>query len=32
MKASKRQWKIRLIEAANPKWEDLLDHVIEASF
>ncbi|MGQ0660741.1 GIY-YIG nuclease family protein [Sphingosinicella sp.] len=32
MKAWKRQWKIRRIEEANPKWEDLFDHMLEASF
>ena len=25
IKAWKRQWKIELIEAANPRWEDLVD-------
>ena len=25
MKAWKRQWKTRLIEASNPGWEDLFD-------
>ncbi len=32
MKAWKRQWKVRLIEQANPGWDDLFDHLIEASF
>ena len=32
MKAWKRQWKIRLIEQANPGWDDLFDHIIQASF
>ena len=32
MKAWQRRWKIRLIEQANPKWDDLFDHIIEASF
>jgi hypothetical protein len=32
MKAWQRQWKIRRIEETNPKWEDLFDHILEASF
>ena len=32
MKAWKRAWKIRLIEEANPEWDDLFDHILEASF
>ena len=32
MKAWKRQWKIELIEEANPQWEDLFEHIIQASF
>jgi putative endonuclease len=27
MKAWKRSWKIKLIEEANPKWEDLATHL-----
>jgi putative endonuclease len=32
MKAWKRKWKIRRIEEVNPNWEDLFDHLLEASF
>jgi len=32
MKAWKRRWKIRLIEQANQGWNDLFEHVLEASF
>jgi putative endonuclease len=32
MKAWQRRWKTRLIEQANPKWEDLSKHLLEASF
>ena len=32
MKAWKRKWKVELIEKANPKWQDLYDHIIQASF
>ena len=28
MKAWKRAWKIALIEATNPEWSDLFDHLI----
>ena len=27
LKAWKRDWKIRLIEQANPDWDDLFDHI-----
>ncbi|BEV01016.1 GIY-YIG nuclease family protein [Novosphingobium olei] len=27
LKAWKREWKIRLIEQANPSWDDLFDHL-----
>ena len=32
MKAWKRQWKVRLIEQANPDWDDLFDHMLGAGF
>ena len=32
MKAWKRAWKVRLIEQANPAWDDLFEHIIQASF
>jgi putative endonuclease len=32
MKAWKRTWKLRRIEEANPKWDDLFEHILEASF
>ena len=32
MKAWKRAWKIPLIEEANPEWNDLFEHILEASF
>ena len=32
MKAWKREWKIALIEKANPEWVDMFDHIIDASF
>ena len=28
MKAWKRQWKIELIEASNPNWDDLTAHIL----
>ncbi|SNS37301.1 GIY-YIG nuclease family protein [Sphingopyxis indica] len=28
MKAWKRQWKIELIEASNPGWDDLIPHIL----
>ena len=28
MKAWQRKWKTRLIETANPGWEDLFEHII----
>ena len=28
MKAWQRAWKVRLIEEANPEWEDLWDHLV----
>lgn len=28
MKAWKRQWKIELVEASNPSWEDLTAHIL----
>jgi len=28
MKAWKRQWKIELIEASNPDWDDLIPHIL----
>ena len=31
LKAWQRAWKIELIEAANPDWRDLFDHLAEAS-
>jgi len=31
MKAWKRDWKIALIENANPEWRDLSEHLGEAS-
>jgi putative endonuclease len=31
MKAWKRAWKVRLIEKANPAWDDLFDYILEAS-
>src|SRR4051812_26692210 len=31
LKAWKRDWKVSLIEAANPDWCDLSDHLAEAS-
>jgi putative endonuclease len=32
MKAWQRRWKTRLIEEANPRWDDLYEHVLGASF
>ena len=32
MKAWKREWKVRRIEDANPEWDDLFGHIIDASF
>jgi putative endonuclease len=32
MKAWQRRWKTKLIEQANPGWEDLSKHLLEASF
>ncbi|PEQ12733.1 excinuclease ABC subunit C [Novosphingobium sp. PC22D] len=29
LKAWKRDWKIKLIEQANPGWEDLFDHLAQ---
>ena len=28
LKAWKRDWKIRLIEGANPSWSDLFEHLV----
>lgn len=28
MKAWKREWKIELIEKANPGWDDLFEHIV----
>ncbi len=28
MKAWKRQWKIELVEASNPGWDDLIPHIL----
>jgi putative endonuclease len=32
MKAWQRPWKTRRIEEANPAWEDLFAHIVQASF
>ena len=32
MKAWQRRWKTKLIEAANPGWDDLFAHIVQASF
>ncbi|HEY0026635.1 MAG TPA: GIY-YIG nuclease family protein [Allosphingosinicella sp.] len=32
MKAWKRRWKTSLIEKTNPRWNDLSEHLLEASF
>jgi putative endonuclease len=32
MKAWQRRWKTKLIEAANPGWDDLFAHILQASF
>jgi putative endonuclease len=32
MKAWQRRWKTKLIERANPDWDDLSEHLLEASF
>jgi len=32
MKAWQRRWKIRLIESSNPHWNDLWEHILQASF
>ncbi|MGA9581737.1 MAG: GIY-YIG nuclease family protein [Allosphingosinicella sp.] len=32
MKAWQRRWKTRLIEAANPGWDDLFAYIVQASF
>jgi len=31
LKAWKREWKVELIEAANPEWQDLFGHLVDAS-
>lgn len=31
LKAWQREWKIRLIEEANPDWQDLYEHIVQAS-
>jgi len=28
LKASKRAWKVRLIETANPTWDDLFERIV----
>ena len=28
LKAWRRAWKLRLIEAANPGWDDLFEHIV----
>jgi putative endonuclease len=32
MKAWQRRWKTKQIEAANPGWDDLFAHILQASF
>jgi len=32
MKAWQRRWKTKLVEQANPAWDDLSEHLLEASF
>jgi putative endonuclease len=32
IKAWQRRWKTRLIEKANPRWDDLFAHIVQASF
>jgi putative endonuclease len=32
MKAWQRRWKTKMIEKANPAWDDLFAHIVQASF
>jgi putative endonuclease len=32
VKAWQRRWKTKLIEQANPAWDDLFAHIVQASF